>query len=110
MCGATWVRAVAGRMAHMCPRQRAGCMSPPRVFWFQSGKLVTKMFQKIQELIDDKDALVFVLIDEVGTHRPRHCREIGTAWPVPAAGQPTPAHPASAQHSVTEPCPQHPTR
>lgn len=31
----------------------------------QSGKLVTKMFQKIQELIDDKDALVFVLIDEV---------------------------------------------
>lgn len=24
------------------------------------------MFQKIQDLIDDKDALVFVLIDEVG--------------------------------------------
>jgi len=24
-----------------------------------------KMFQKIQELIDDKDALVFVLMDEV---------------------------------------------
>ena len=24
-----------------------------------------KMFQKIQELIDDKDTLVFVLIDEV---------------------------------------------
>lgn len=34
-------------------------------FCLQSGKLVTKMFQKIQELIDDKDALVFVLIDEV---------------------------------------------
>lgn len=34
-------------------------------FRFQSGKLVTKMFQKIQDLIDDKDALVFVLIDEV---------------------------------------------
>ncbi|XP_043973595.1 pachytene checkpoint protein 2 homolog isoform X2 [Gambusia affinis] len=34
--------------------------------WFsESGKLVTKMFQKIQLLIDDKDALVFVLIDEV---------------------------------------------
>ncbi|XP_056376184.1 pachytene checkpoint protein 2 homolog isoform X3 [Hyla sarda] len=34
--------------------------------WFsESGKLVTKMFQKIHELIDDKDALVFVLIDEV---------------------------------------------
>ncbi|XP_064410415.1 pachytene checkpoint protein 2 homolog [Latimeria chalumnae] len=34
--------------------------------WFsESGKLVTKMFQKIQELIDDKDTLIFVLIDEV---------------------------------------------
>uniref|UniRef100_A0A3Q3M7G7 Pachytene checkpoint protein 2 homolog n=1 Tax=Mastacembelus armatus TaxID=205130 RepID=A0A3Q3M7G7_9TELE len=34
--------------------------------WFsESGKLVTKMFQKIQQLIDDKNALVFVLIDEV---------------------------------------------
>ncbi|XP_066886866.1 pachytene checkpoint protein 2 homolog isoform X1 [Kogia breviceps] len=34
--------------------------------WFsESGKLVTRMFQKIQDLIDDKDALVFVLIDEV---------------------------------------------
>ncbi|MGH0136413.1 UNVERIFIED_CONTAM: hypothetical protein FKN15_061060 [Acipenser sinensis] len=31
----------------------------------KSGKLVTKMFQKIQQLIDDKDSLVFVLIDEV---------------------------------------------
>lgn len=34
-------------------------------FLSQSGKLVTKMFQKIQQLIDDKDTLVFVLIDEV---------------------------------------------
>ncbi|XP_038056236.1 pachytene checkpoint protein 2 homolog [Patiria miniata] len=34
--------------------------------WFsESGKLVMKMFQKIQELIDDTDALVCVLIDEV---------------------------------------------
>ncbi|KAE8597331.1 hypothetical protein XENTR_v10016429 [Xenopus tropicalis] len=34
--------------------------------WFsESGKLVTKMFQKIHELINDKEALVFVLIDEV---------------------------------------------
>ncbi|NXU63932.1 PCH2 protein, partial [Horornis vulcanius] len=34
--------------------------------WFsESGKLVTKMFQKIQDLVDDRDALVFVLIDEV---------------------------------------------
>ncbi|XP_041353322.1 pachytene checkpoint protein 2 homolog [Gigantopelta aegis] len=34
--------------------------------WFsESGKLVMKMFQKIQELIDDKECLVFVLIDEV---------------------------------------------
>lgn len=35
------------------------------ISFFQSGKLVMKMFQKIQELIDDQDALVFVLIDEV---------------------------------------------
>ncbi|XP_046843692.1 pachytene checkpoint protein 2 homolog [Xenia sp. Carnegie-2017] len=34
--------------------------------WFsESGKLVMKMFQKIQEFIDDKQALVCVLIDEV---------------------------------------------
>uniref|UniRef100_A0A8C5MK42 Pachytene checkpoint protein 2 homolog n=1 Tax=Leptobrachium leishanense TaxID=445787 RepID=A0A8C5MK42_9ANUR len=34
--------------------------------WFsESGKLVTKMFQKIHELIVDQDSLVFVLIDEV---------------------------------------------
>lgn len=34
--------------------------------WFsESGKLVMKMFEKIQELIDDKEALVFVLMDEV---------------------------------------------
>ncbi|XP_076355052.1 pachytene checkpoint 2 protein isoform X1 [Tachypleus tridentatus] len=34
--------------------------------WFsESGKLVMKMFTKIQELIDDPEALVFVLIDEV---------------------------------------------
>ena len=31
----------------------------------QSGKLVQKMFRKIQELIDDPDVLVCVLIDEV---------------------------------------------
>ena len=33
--------------------------------FFQSGKLVMKMFQKIQELIEDPQALVCVLIDEV---------------------------------------------
>ncbi|CAN2390603.1 Thyroid hormone receptor interactor 13 [Pristimantis euphronides] len=34
--------------------------------WFsESGKLVTKMFRKIHELISDKYALIFVLIDEV---------------------------------------------
>lgn len=34
--------------------------------WFsESGKLVMKMFQKIQELVDDQEALIFVLIDEV---------------------------------------------
>eukprot|EP00794_Sanderia_malayensis_P019000 gene19000-20912_t len=34
--------------------------------WFsESGKLVMKMFARIQELIDDRDALIFVLIDEI---------------------------------------------
>ncbi|CAI8038854.1 Pachytene checkpoint protein 2 homolog [Geodia barretti] len=34
--------------------------------WFsESGKLVQKMFQRIQELIDDSESLVCVLIDEV---------------------------------------------
>jgi len=34
--------------------------------WFsESGKLVTKLFAKIQELVDDEESLVFVLIDEV---------------------------------------------
>uniref|UniRef100_S4RT38 Pachytene checkpoint protein 2 homolog n=1 Tax=Petromyzon marinus TaxID=7757 RepID=S4RT38_PETMA len=34
--------------------------------WFsESGKLVMKMFQKIQESIDDQEALICVLIDEV---------------------------------------------
>ena len=31
----------------------------------QSGKLVGKMFDKIQEFIDKKDSLVCILIDEV---------------------------------------------
>ncbi|KAG8442661.1 hypothetical protein GDO86_011449, partial [Hymenochirus boettgeri] len=30
-----------------------------------SGKLVTKMFEKIHDLISDKEAIIFVLIDEV---------------------------------------------
>ncbi|KAA0055262.1 pachytene checkpoint protein 2-like protein [Cucumis melo var. makuwa] len=34
--------------------------------WFsESGKLVAKLFQKIQEMIEEEDNLVFVLIDEV---------------------------------------------
>ncbi|XP_071444081.1 pachytene checkpoint protein 2 homolog isoform X1 [Hetaerina americana] len=34
--------------------------------WFsESGKLVMKMFEKIRDLIDDKEALVCVLLDEV---------------------------------------------
>ena len=34
--------------------------------WFsESGKLVTKLFQHIQELVSDQDSLVLVLIDEV---------------------------------------------
>lgn len=59
-------RARQGQWMHVCPRQCDECLAALRVCWFQSGKLVTKMFQKIQDLIDDKDALVFVLIDEVG--------------------------------------------
>lgn len=42
--------------------------------WFsESGKLVTRMFQKIQELIDNPEALVIVLIDEVESLA--HCRK-----------------------------------
>jgi len=34
--------------------------------WFsESGKLVSKLFSKIQEILEDEDTLVFVLIDEV---------------------------------------------
>lgn len=34
--------------------------------WFsESGKLVMKMFQNIEEIVDDPDSLVFLLIDEV---------------------------------------------
>uniref|UniRef100_A0A673JWL9 Pachytene checkpoint protein 2 homolog n=1 Tax=Sinocyclocheilus rhinocerous TaxID=307959 RepID=A0A673JWL9_9TELE len=54
---------LSGRYAH----SQFGEINSHSLFskWFsESGKLVTKMFQKIQELIDDKDALVFVLIDE----------------------------------------------
>lgn len=41
--------------------------------WFsESGKLVMKLFQKIQALIDDGSTLVFVLIDEVESLA--HCR------------------------------------
>jgi SpoVK/Ycf46/Vps4 family AAA+-type ATPase len=35
------------------------------VLALQSGKLVMKMFQKIEEFVEDEEALVFVLIDEV---------------------------------------------
>lgn len=37
------------------------------------------MFQKIQDLIDDKEALVFVLIDEVGTQRYQSLPELPLA-------------------------------
>lgn len=41
--------------------------------WFsESGKLVMKLFQKIESLIDDGSTLVFVLIDEVESLA--HCR------------------------------------
>jgi len=39
---------------------------PSRPQWFsESGKLVSKLFSKIGELLEEEDALVFVLIDEV---------------------------------------------
>lgn len=35
--------------------------------WFsESGKLVSRLFAKIQEAVEEEDTLVFVLIDEVG--------------------------------------------
>lgn len=34
--------------------------------WFsESGKLVSKLFGRIQEMVEEEDVLVFVLIDEV---------------------------------------------
>ena len=44
----------------------------------QSGKLVMKMFQKIQELIEDPNALVCVLIDEVRATPSPHTTPIVT--------------------------------
>lgn len=40
----------------------------------ESGKLVMKMFQHIQDLVADESALVFVLIDEVRLHT------VGYSW------------------------------
>lgn len=76
----------------MCPRQCDECMAALRVCWFQSGKLVTKMFQKIQDLIDDKDALVFVLIDEVGVST--------CGGGIPAVSPLTAARPPSARAAL----------
>lgn len=36
-----------------------------KVIFFQSGKLVNKMFSRITEVVENKDVLVCVLIDEV---------------------------------------------
>lgn len=57
---------------------------------------MTRMFQKIQDLIDDKDALVFVLIDEVGVLRRHTCerRKRRTGWPSALPGPPARACPA----------------
>lgn len=74
------------------------------VFRFQSGKLVTKMFQKIQDLIDDKDALVFVLIDEVGVcgRRTRACGGSSPDRPLPLLGHgPPPAQPTVSHGPVS---------
>ena len=57
---------------------------------------MTRMFQKIQDLIDDKDALVFVLIDEVGVLRRHTCerRKHRTGWPSALLALPARACPA----------------
>ena len=52
---------------HACMHTHA-CTHTRTYMHTQSGKLVQKMFHKIQELIDDPDALVCVLIDEVQTY------------------------------------------
>eukprot|EP00894_Picocystis_sp_ML_P000573 jgi/Pico_ML_1/51090/g2178.t1 len=50
--------------------------------WFsESGKLVSKLFSKIQEILEDEDTLVFVLIDEVESHI---CKAIGIAGSEPS--------------------------
>lgn len=56
------------------PRPRAGLLlHPPSPWcslfskWFsESGKLVSRLFARIQEAVEEEDSLVFVLIDEVG--------------------------------------------
>lgn len=41
------------------------CNDKFSLFFFQSGKLVTKMFQEIITLVEDPKVLVIVLLDEV---------------------------------------------
>ena len=63
--------------------------------WFsESGKLVSRLFAKIQEVVEDGESLVFVLIDEV---RRRYCG--GTAKDLQVLALPPPHPPATA------PCP-----
>ena len=46
-------------------RQQDFCFSLFSKYFSESGKLVQKMFAEIRELIDDPNAFVCVLIDEV---------------------------------------------
>lgn len=106
----------AGCSGAVCTCGLGGTGGPQGGSWLQSGKLVTRMFQKIQDLIDDKEALVFVLIDEVGT---RSCclllwlasglpRLLGCHWGLP----PSPQCCRASSQPLAQPSPAqpHPTR
>ena len=54
------------RSKHMFVAMTTHCAPNGLLHPLQSGKLVQKMFGKIQDLIADKEALICVLIDEVG--------------------------------------------
>lgn len=105
LVGPLGVRAVPGRdNGHMCPpgsMTSAGRHS--KCVWFQSGKLVTRMFQKIQDLIDNKDALVFVLIDEVGVcgHRTWACRGSRLDRPLLLPGHDLPPAQSPVSHTLS---------
>ncbi|KAI0237034.1 Pachytene checkpoint protein 2-like [Lamellibrachia satsuma] len=50
--------------------------------WFsESGKLVMKMFQKIEQLVDDPNSIVFVLMDEVESLTAARSASLGSTEP-----------------------------